>query len=133
MIFSLVASVFSLPSNPVYIDFHPDYTFDIQGVISSQSNVVLQYDLQRAVCPHASTHGADTWTVAAHWMCNNDFNNVSQAAIANTPFPGATQQYFEPTISNPPTGDLAIWFVCSSEAGTSYDSNYGQNWHFSVQ
>ncbi|KAJ3309634.1 hypothetical protein HDV04_005884 [Boothiomyces sp. JEL0838] len=134
-VFALFSAIVALPAatGPVYVDFHADYTFDVQGQITTDSTVVIKYDLQRATCPHYSTHGADTWGVGAYWAYNGDFNHIQYATIAYTPSPGAQQVYVEPTIVNPPKGDIAIWFVCGSEMGGSYDSNYGQNWHLTVQ
>ncbi|KAJ3270997.1 hypothetical protein HDV01_007147 [Terramyces sp. JEL0728] len=132
-LFALLTTVLAIPaSTSVEVDFNADYSTNVQGQITSASTVVIKYDLHRATCPHYSTHGADTWSVGAYWAYNGDFSHVQRATIAYTPSPGSPQIYQEPTIVNPPKGDIAIWFVCGSEMGSSYDKLKQQNFAESI-
>ncbi|KAI8909222.1 hypothetical protein EDD86DRAFT_247481 [Gorgonomyces haynaldii] len=131
MLFATLAAATPVPETAILV-FDTSYSA-AQPPLYAGQNIQIRYDLARAKCEHYSTHGADTWSVGAYWAFNGNYNNIGSGRIAYTPYPGADQQYYEPVITNVPKGDLAIWFACGSEVGTTWDSNYGKNWHFKIQ
>jgi len=114
------------------IHFQSDFSTKIDGDLVSFTKTTIIYDLSRAKCPHASTHGADTWFVTLLYTFNNDFERTVTESIAYTPFPGAKQVYLTPE-TELQSGELTLWFRCSSLAGTTFDSDFGQNYHFKIQ
>ncbi|KAJ3301731.1 hypothetical protein HDV03_000466 [Kappamyces sp. JEL0829] len=125
----LSALVSSLATPPKVIAFHKDYSMETP-ILKAGDEATVLYDLARATCPHASTHGADTWTVSMYYQTGT--GAIHSSLIANTPYPGAAQQYYTPTITFAQPGDYSVWFLCSSVIGSAYDSNLGQNWHIAV-
>ncbi|KAI8894547.1 hypothetical protein BC833DRAFT_604471 [Globomyces pollinis-pini] len=127
----LQLALVTLSCSAATINFGADYQNTVSGPLKSGEKVTIEYDLSRAKCPHASTHGADTWGVYAYVAFNQKFENTQSFAIARTPFPGSPQVVSKPIVELQ-KGDMAVWIMCSSMAGTTYDSNFGKNFHFSV-
>ncbi|KAI8909221.1 hypothetical protein EDD86DRAFT_276117 [Gorgonomyces haynaldii] len=115
----------------ITLNFDPYYT-PLSPQLKQGQSVKIEYDLQRAKCPHAYYKGVDTWTVTVFYAFNNNFTAIQQQPIAytNVGFPMA---YERPIIENLPQGKLSMWFLCSSELGTTYDSDYGRNYNFNIQ
>ncbi|KAJ3301730.1 hypothetical protein HDV03_000465 [Kappamyces sp. JEL0829] len=118
------------------IAFHADFTTTVSGPLAKGDTVRVVYDLARADekrCPRYATHGAETFGVTLYWALNNQFTSDNHATrIVYTPSPGSPQVYTTPLISLDQPGDLQLWFVCGSEAGGSWDSNFGSNYHFHI-
>jgi hypothetical protein len=110
------------------ITFLGTYETQISGRLTSGSNITIDYDLSRAKCSSAFTHGHETRFVS---LCYSLNGQVQREIILSAP---SNQQHHEqaPIITQVPKGDLAIWFRCSSAANTTYDSNFGKNFNFKV-
>ncbi|KAI8895405.1 hypothetical protein BC833DRAFT_161868 [Globomyces pollinis-pini] len=117
--------------NHTTIDFTSNYNTKISGPLIEGESAIIRYDLSRAKCPHAISHATDTWGVYAFVAFNNDFSNTKSYAIANHPSMGSPQIDYQPLVELK-RGDMAVWIMCSSELGTTYDSDYGRNFHFNV-
>ncbi|KAJ3261215.1 hypothetical protein HK103_006524 [Boothiomyces macroporosus] len=134
MIFTLFNLINSTPidihynQSPVYIDFHADYTTDVQGTLAATSeHVLIQYDLNRSAC------------AGANYIEANIRNGGQDSSFVLAFVADGTFKHFAPDIAPLKEGSLEVWFICDIPTGNGtssishWDSNYGKNWVFTVE
>jgi hypothetical protein len=101
------------------------YHGDGARVPGSLAHIV--YDTSRLSKCRATTDGVAAWAIVAY---------VSGDGAPAKPYPlptGVTGSAVEVPIEIPYARDLAVWFEATDDSGcTEWDSNFGSNFHFTV-
>lgn len=108
------------------ISFNHDYTLSTSAPLKVGQAVTVYYDMARATCPDSFMGGYNTKAVFLYYVFNGNFKSTSNATIYDG------RHLIAPTISLLETGDLAMWILCTSNSGSSYDSNFGNNWRTKI-
>jgi hypothetical protein len=116
------------------ISFGAEYKNKVDGLLQQGSNVTIKYDLERARCSLGSYAGVPTRSVVLMYTVNGQDPKeiVVESYSRNNENSGADRYHVDPIIPLTQKGDLAIWFRCSSRAGTEYDSDFGKNFNFKI-
>jgi hypothetical protein len=123
------------PPATATIDFATGWTDSVTGTFMQGGKLVVDYDLARMPqCEGETTDGVEAWatTAYARYLPNGEM----QSAAVNGPFDQATNRWtslvFERDIPTDATS-VELWFETSGEGCTTgWDSDYGQNYVFSV-
>ncbi|GLW33631.1 DUF6209 family protein [Actinoplanes regularis] len=113
------------------IQFAPDWTTTVEGVITANGTVVVDYDPARLPTCRARYAGGDAWSINVEYridggplqrqpvtQLNSDRRQVK--APASLPVPAEARE-------------LELWFVSGDRTGCrEYDSQYGANYRFPV-
>ncbi len=95
------------------------------------AQVTINYDTNRLPqCRGTTNSGGPAWNIIGYYQLNG--GTVQSFWVAGHSPDGSSTQ---PVIQLPEgaAGDLALWFQVTNLWGcTEYDSNFGQNYHFSV-
>jgi hypothetical protein len=91
----------------------------------------VKYDYARAKCALGSYAGLPTQTVLMYYMLNGA--KQEPQVVHKYTWEQREGVAVDAVIPKIPKGDLAIWFVCSSRAQTTYDSDYSKNFNFKIQ
>ena len=117
----------------------PDATLTFDGShkesasapLKAGSRVRIQYAPERLPsCRSGFNDGSPAWVITGYASLNGGEAQSFHVAGHNARGGSVSEL---PVVDVPTGGDLAMWFQVSDRYGCSaYDSNYGQNFHFSV-
>lgn len=114
------------------VSFTADFATELHGRVEAGKDLIVTYDPARLPqCRGGLPGGRPAWNITGYYSQN-----------------GATPELFEPTALSPDGtdrvavpvalpvregGDISLWFQVHSSFGcSSYDSAFGQNYHFGV-
>lgn len=111
------------------LHFQSDWTNVLSSALVNGSKVRVIYDTDRLPQCRGDYNGQPAWSITGYWQLNGGAVHSFEAG-GYSPSQGTEEPVFELT----DTGDLAMWFQITNQWGCSaWDSNYGSNYHFSVQ
>lgn len=128
------AAVFSLTAaasaaTPI-VTFGADWSITQSAPLVAGQPAILRYDTNRQPLCRAVYHGLPAWAITGSFR-GDDSANVTTVVVNNG---SIATNVVDVAITVPYGPDLSIWFHSSDEYGcSSWDSNYGQNYHFAVQ
>ena len=113
------------------ITFSGDYKTTVEGALINHQDIWVDYDPSRAKCDATPYDGTIAgWTVSLHYKFNGKVETQKRNTVAHY-FDGVVKERL--VIHDAPKGDLEIWFSCANDSGiATYDSNFGNNYHFQV-
>ena len=112
------------------IDFAKDWSITETGSLVPSSTMTVRYDLDRLGKCRFQEYGGPAWAVLAYVS----FDGGAPKTLVLAPHQGVTSGIVEETIPVPAASDVAFWFYASDDSGcVQWDSNYGKNFHFSIQ
>jgi hypothetical protein len=112
------------------VTFGADWSVTQSAPLVAGQAAILRYDTNRQPLCRATYHGLPAWAITGSFR-GDDSANVTTVVVNNGSI--ATSVVDVP-ITVPYGSDLSIWFRSSDEFGcSSWDSSYGQNFHFAVQ
>jgi Family of unknown function (DUF6209) len=122
------SSAASVATAEAQLSFHADFTTTASGPFTAGQKLRVAYDVARSTACRGDLNGHPGWSVTGYYRLNGGAVGTFEAGGFSPS--GGTQP---PVFDLPTPGDLEIWFQTTSVWGcTSYDSNYGKNYHFAV-
>jgi hypothetical protein len=108
------------------LSFNADWTIAQSAPLTAGLPAILHYDFARLPRCRFSTDGVPAWNTYAAYAA--DGAPEQDAVLTQNGAP------IDATITVPYGSDLAIWFHNSDDSGCSdWDSDYGRNFHFTIQ
>lgn len=110
------------------LEFDGSWGETVSGTLAQNDSAAISYDITRLPQCRGELSGGPAWSITAFYRFNG-------GAVESTPVAGhsPTGSVIEPSIPLTESGDLEVWFQNSNVWGcNAYDSNFGQNYHFSV-
>lgn len=132
------------PNGIPTLSFNADWSVTQSAPLVEGGQMQIHYAPERLPdCRGTSDTGEDTWQIVGHYLLDGVEPAYDDLAVTQLTGNGR----LEPPTTEPvdvvmdvPLGtfggahDLAIWFVNSDATGcTAYDSDYGQNFHFTLE
>ncbi|KAJ3327842.1 hypothetical protein HDU76_011026 [Blyttiomyces sp. JEL0837] len=121
--------------NGAMIHFVNSFSSVVTGSLKSGDPILVQYDIERVnkLCPSDGTHS--DLVIDGYYKIDN--NPITQFPVYYKSYAflaGPQRPYTEAVITSAITvpGKLSVWFSCQSNAGSGWDSNFGNNWNFDI-
>lgn len=126
---ALGAAAFAQSTPPV-ITFGADWSISQSAPLVAGQTAVLRYDTNRLPSCRATHDGVPAWAIAASYQADSS-STVPMLTVNDG---SSTSNPIDVSFVVPYGADLSMWFHNSDYAGCStWDSNYGQNFHFPIQ
>ncbi|GAB1640716.1 DUF6209 family protein [Krasilnikovia sp. MM14-A1259] len=125
-----VVSTSAATASPV-IRFQAGWTTTVDGVVTANSPVLVDYDPSRLPTCRAQYAGGDAWSINVEYR-------VDGSAVQRQPVTQLnSNRRQEKVLASLPLGagahELELWFVSGDRAGChEYDSRYGANYRFTI-
>ena len=111
------------------LTFGSDFHVTMSGTLEKGKKVRVAYDDSRLTTCRGDQNGHPAWTITGYWKIGAGDVHTFEAG-GFSPSGGSSQ----PVLALDASGDLQIWFQNTSVFGcNAYDSDYGRNYHFTVQ
>lgn len=112
------------------IAFNADFTSTVTGTLLAGSPVRVQYSLGRVTDCKGESNGSDVWGAGGYAR----FDTGEQISFEVSRLDAGHVVEVDSDVQLPAAAtSVAFWFTANNEWGCiAYDSNYGQNWNFSI-
>jgi hypothetical protein len=117
------------------LTFKTDWTQSLYGTLRGGSTLMVDYDIGRLPQCRAMYMNYNSWDVSVHYRFDGGAENFALLTLGYGEFNSQYQRQV-PAFIPVPVGahTLEMWFVNGDRKGcVTYDSQYGQNYIFSVQ